>query len=67
MLCFKFHQNRTLNEEFDFRGVKGVVLGRLEVAKVGFTSRNVYMEVIYHNKQYNLFTQFFLPRTSHIR
>ena len=23
MLCFNFHQNRTINEEFDFWGVKG--------------------------------------------
>ena len=28
MLCIKFHQNRTINEEFDFWGVEGVVLGR---------------------------------------
>ena len=27
MLCLKFNQNRTINQEFDFWGVKGVVLG----------------------------------------
>ena len=34
MLCLKFHQNRTINEEFDFLGVNGVGLG---LAKVGTT------------------------------
>ena len=38
MLCFKFHQNHTINEEFDFWGVKEVVLG---VAKVGRTWEHV--------------------------
>ena len=27
MLCSKFDQNRTINEEFVFWGIKGVVLG----------------------------------------
>ena len=52
MLRFKFQQNHTINEKFDFWGVKVVVfLGGSGVVKVGTTSRNVYMEVIYDNKQ----------------
>ena len=27
MLCFKFHQNRTMNEEYDFLGVKALPEG----------------------------------------
>ena len=41
MLCFKFHKNRTINEEFDFWGVKRVVLVGLGVAKVGTTKEHV--------------------------
>ena len=33
-MCFKFHQNRTINEEFNFWEVKGVVLVGLGAAKV---------------------------------
>ena len=35
MMRFKFNQNHTINEEFDFWGVKEVVLGGLRVAEVG--------------------------------
>ena len=34
---FKINQNRTINVEFDFWGVKGVVLGGLGFAKVSTT------------------------------
>ena len=45
--------------EFDFSGVMGVVLG---IPKVGSNSWNIYIEVIYHNKQWNHCTQSFLPQ-----
>ena len=41
MLCFKFHKNRIINEEFDFLGVKGEVLVGLGVEKVGTTWKHV--------------------------
>ena len=34
MLCFKFPQNQIINEEFDFWGATGVVLGGLGLQKL---------------------------------
>ena len=45
MLSFHFHQNQTINEEFDFWGGKGVVLGGLGVANIGTTWEHVSAKI----------------------
>ena len=34
MFCFKFHQNRTINEEFDFWGLRGLFWGVQKLAQL---------------------------------
>ena len=56
MLCFKFHQNRTINEEFDFWGVKG--LQKLANLQEMFT----WMSFSIMNNRTFVRNLFYLPR-----
>ena len=45
MLCFKLHQNRTIDEEFDFYRVEVVVLGVRELQKL-VQPKNIFPNII---------------------
>ena len=57
ILYFKFHQNRTINEEFDFSGVKGAERGE---GSLDFknSKKALYRTVVpTHTKNFNILAE----------